>query len=277
VLERTLEIALSRYPGILDPDWELVGQQVAMPVGILDLLFKDKSGVLQLVEVKKAAANEKALAQVLRYTEYQRSHGNRAVPWIVAHSIPPSLAERAKELGVRTRAITVEECEEALRLRGTDLARLAPLRQRTTGALTGGNADLWRTVEHVDAFREMPSGFVAYLKRLLSTPGFTLRSGAMQTVIWYRGVKLGGVNRKHRGGVGYVTSGVLTPALRKQLVSLGFRWMEKRQTSGHVHTWMEISIDTAESFAKGMETLRLVVDGSLGAKSSPATEPKRGE
>ncbi|MDE3111513.1 MAG: DUF91 domain-containing protein [Chloroflexota bacterium] len=53
MLERTLEIALSRYPEMLDEGWTLVGQQLATGAGILDLLFKDHDGTLQLVEAKK--------------------------------------------------------------------------------------------------------------------------------------------------------------------------------------------------------------------------------
>ena len=58
MLERTLEIALSRYPQLLADDLSLVGQQLATGAGILDLPFKDRDGSLHLVEVKKSGFKE---------------------------------------------------------------------------------------------------------------------------------------------------------------------------------------------------------------------------
>ena len=265
VLERTLEVALSRYPQLLHENWTLVGQQLATGVGILDQLFKDRDGNLQLVEVKKGPATIGALTQVLRYAEKYRAEGRRAVPWVVAHSIPRAVELRAAELGVVTRAIGVAELETFLASVGQGVAEIMSLRRRPEDVLGGGAGDLWRSVEAETAYSEMSVDTADVLRALATQPQFVLKTGAMQTTIWYRGVKLGGFNRKHRGGQGYVTSGIITPALRPKLEALGFRWMDKKQAGkSHVHTWMEISSERPLAFRAGLDLARAVVDLKLG-------------
>jgi hypothetical protein len=265
VLERTLEIALSRYPELLQDGFGLVGQQLATGVGILDLLFKDPSGVLQLVEVKKGPATIEATTQVLRYAERYATEGRETVPWVVAHSVSAAVESDAKRRGVRTRAISIEAVETFLRGKGTSVADVMALRRRTPGALTGGAGDLWREVDANAAYAELTHEVAELLRHLAKTPHFTLKTGAMQTTIWYRGVKLGGFNRKHRGGVGYVTSGVISPAVSATLGKLGFVFMEKHQAgSSHVHTWMEIPGSRASEFRRGLDLVRAAVDEKLG-------------
>jgi hypothetical protein len=265
VLERTLEIALSRYPELIDESFTLVGQQLATSAGILDLLFKDRGGNLHLVEVKKGPATLEAVSQVIRYVERYAAEGRNAVPWVVAHSVPSTVAIYARDHGVRTRAISIDAVERFLVERRTSLAQLMTLRRRTPGALTGGAGDLWRQVDSEVAYAEISGDIAAVLRELATAPQFTLKTGAMQTTIWYRGVKLGGYNRKHRGGVGYVTSGIISPAIRASLEQLGFVWIEKHQSgNSHVHTWMEIPSSHAVEFARGLEQVRTAVEKKLG-------------
>jgi hypothetical protein len=80
-----------------------------------------------------------------------------------------------------------------------------------------------------------------------------------------RGVKAGGYNRKHRGGVGYITSGVISPPIRLKLEVLGFTWKEKQGArKRHVHTWMEIPGDRAINFHRGLELVCSMVKEKLG-------------
>ena len=265
MLERTLEIALSRYPQMIDPDWTLVGQQLATGAGILDLLFRDKRGDLHLVEVKKGPATIGAITQVLSYVARYGAEGRAALPWVVAHSIPKTVADHAQRVGVRTRAISMAEVEAFLARKGTSVNELVPLRRRTPGALTGGAGDLWKEVDTEAIYGEISSDVAAVFKDLAARGDCTLKTGAMQTTIWYRGVKLGGFNRKHRGGVGYITSGVLTLQARSKLEQIGFSWMEKGQAAkSHVHTWMEIPGRNAAGFRRGLEIVRQRVDEQLG-------------
>ena len=262
MLERTLEIALSRYPELLAPGWSLVGQQLGTGVGILDLLFKDSEGRLQLVEVKKGPATIAAVTQVLRYAGRYLEEGHEAVAWVVAHSIPAAAERYASNAGVRTKAISASALDELLAARGTTVEALATLRRRDPEALSGGAGDLWSNVPSETAYAEMSNDVSTLLRDLTTAPHTVLKSGAMQTTIWYRGVKLGGFNRRHRGGVGYVTSGVVSTALRKQLEKLGFSWMEKGGKA-HVHTWMEISGARVPNFKRGLDLLRSAIDSSM--------------
>jgi hypothetical protein len=265
MLERTLEIALSRFPELLDETWTLEAQQLAIGTGILDLMFKGADGILHLVEVKKGPATTGAVAQVLGYANAYRSHGLTVTPWVVAHEIPTAVATLAADNGVRTRAISPTYLEAFVGARGESIAGLMHLRRRTTGALSGGGGDLWREVSEVEAFGEIAVPIVAVLRRLAARPDYRLKTGAMQTTIWYRGVKIGGFNRKHRGGRGYVTSGILSPALRRRLEVLGFEWMEKQQAgSKHVHTWMEVSARDAGAFESAIEIAQAAIDAKFG-------------
>jgi hypothetical protein len=269
--ERTFEVILSRYSqGLLPHGWVLEGQQIGLGGGILDLLFRDGDGVRHLVELKKGTATLLAIDQVLQYAEVLREAGGGAcVPWVVAHSIPAAVARTAAERGVSTLAISASACEKALELQGVLLADIVPLRRRTGTSLSGGAGDVWAAVDNEAAFAEMPSGMSELMVSLCARPEFSLNSGKIQTIIRYRGVKLGGVNRKNQPH-GYLTSGVLVAeAERKRVAGLGFRWMEKHQSgSRHVHTWFQIAISEHAAFARGLEIVQFAVDRSLGDTST---------
>ena len=58
----------------------------------------------------------------------------------------------------------------------------------------------------------------------------------MQTIILYREIKIGGINRVHRGGAAYIASGVVNSEhMAKSLIDLGFREMH----DGRSHYWHE--------------------------------------
>lgn len=266
--ERTFEIILSRYPeGLLPDGWTLEGQQIGVTSGILDLLFRDRQGRRHLVELKKGPATVEAVEQVLRYAD-ALSQRMACTPWVVAHEVPRSVARHALALGVNTLAITPDACELALARRGMRLNQVVPLRRRTPGALTGGAGDVWSAVDNAAAYAMMPKGMAAILRTLQYRQNFTLSSGKIQTVIRYRGVKLGGVNRKVSPH-GYIAGGVVAGAeVRAQLERLGFRWMEKPQArSAHVHTWYQVPINRHDAFAAGIEAVVHVVDEALGPPS----------
>jgi hypothetical protein len=269
--ERTFEIVLSRYPeGLLPDGWVLEGQQIGLSCGVLDLLLRDRNGVRHLVELKKGPATVLAVDQVLHYANaLDKASGGQCVPWVVAHSVPAAVARDASDRGVRTLAIPQATCEAVLQQRGVDVSDLIVLRRRASEALTGGAGDVWSAVDNDVAFSEMPAGMATFMSSLASQPEFALNSGRSQTIIRYRGVKLGGVNRKNQPH-GYLTSGVLaSESERTAVAALGFRWMEKHQAgSSHVHTWFQIPISEHVSYARGLEVARAAVERTLGGDHS---------
>jgi len=275
VLERSFEIlvrlcATDVFPG----DWELIAQQLSLPSGRLDLLFADSEQRRHLIELKKGSAKRESVDQANRYRKdlTQLLDGATVIPWVVAHAIPSDVADYAGAAGVRTCAISTTLCDEIIAKRGVTAADLIGKR-REAGVLHGGGGKggLRRPVDNAEAFRQMPAGMESLLRALESTPHFEVRSGGMQTVIHYRGVKLGGVNRSHRGGVAYLSEGViLHEAFSEQLRNLGFRRMSKTQAgSSHEHIWWETSSTRTEEFEEAIRLAWDVVDRALRIDREP--------
>jgi hypothetical protein len=275
VLERSLEILVRLCASdLFSRDWTLIAQQLSLPSGRLDLLFIDGDRRRQLVELKKGRAGPDAIEQVLSYADdvSRLLDGVPPVPWVVAHEIPNAVAILAASRGVRTLAADQARCEALIRDRGLTEADLLGAR-REGGVLHGGGAKggLRSPVDNSVAFLSMPDEIAAFLTQLEKTPFVDVRSGGMQTVIHYRGVKLGGVNRKHRGGVGYISEGVvLHEAFVEHLHRLGFRRMTKTQVdSGHEHIWWEISSTRTDEFEEATRLAREVVDRALHIEQVP--------
>lgn len=267
--ERAFEILVRHCAEeIFGAGWRLIAQQLSLPSGRLDLLFSDAHRQRHLVELKKGRANVGAIDQALGYSEdlSRLLDGAILVPWVVAHEIPDRVTQRAESMGVRTRAVSFQECEILMGSRGLGEKELLGDR-RAVGILHGGagKGGVWRDVENGEAYTEMPQQVVVVLRRLEKRSHFLVRSGAMQTVLHYRGVKLGGVNRKHRGGCGYISEGVvLRSEFATFLRELGFQRMTKTQGSGtHEHIWWEIPFRGAEGFERAVIGAQDVVDRSL--------------
>lgn len=285
MLERSLEI-LVRFCAndLFSHDWTLIAQQLSLPSGRLDLLFIDGDRRRQLVELKKGRAGPDSINQVLRYAvDVSRLlDGAPPVPWVVAHEIPDAVAILAASRGVRTLAADQARCEVLIRDRGLTEADLLGAR-REGGVLHGGGAKggLRASVDNSVAYLSMPAELAAFLMELEKTPFVDVRSGGMQTVIHYRGIKLGGVNRVHRGGVAYVSEGVvIRNKFAMQLASLGFRRMAKRQSgSAHEHLWWETSCHEVAPIRRAIELAEETVDRALrivrksGALSCQPIEP----
>lgn len=275
--ERSLEILVRHcVESIFDVGWNLIAQQLTLPSGRIDLLFSDGLHQRQVVELKKGRAKKEAVHQVLRYAVDLSDllDGTSVSPWVLAHEIPNDVEAYASSVGVRTRAVSVAECEELVKAYGLSEKDLLGIR-RAEGVLHGGSGGggVWRSVPNAEAYLEMPHQMAALLRSFETQDHFILRSGAMQTVIHYRGVKLGGVNRKHGGGHGYISEGVvLRHDTALLLERLGFSRKTKIQAgSDHEHIWWQLPIQEADSFGKAIHHAVDVVDRSLGI-----AEPCRG-
>lgn len=268
MLERAFEILVRHCPeDIFGPGWKLTAQQLTLRSGRFDLLFSDAHGQRHVVELKKGRATLDAVHQVLQYAKdiSELLDGAAIVPWVVAHEIPAPIHAQADSLGVRTLAVSIPDCARLMAAANLGERDLLGAR-RAAGILHGGaaRAGVHRDVGNEIAYAALPRAMAEVLRGLEQRAHFLVRSGAMQTVVHYRGVKLGGVNRAHRGGVGYIAEGVV---LREEFASLlrsfGFQRMTKTQTGGHEHIWWEIPVREAASFERAIDAARDVVDRAL--------------
>ncbi|MDH4565940.1 DUF91 domain-containing protein [Pseudomonas sp. BN414] len=265
--ERALEILVrSCLEDIFGAGWNLLAQQLSLPSGRLDLLIADGAGNRHLIELKKGRAKPDAITQAIRYSEELSAllDGAAVMPWVVAHEIPNQVAEQAENSGVKTLAISYSKCEALMLARGLGEKDLIGER-RAAGVLHGGTgkSGLWEAIDNEGAFSEMPHATASLLRGLERTMHFIVQSGRMQTAVYYRGVKLGGVNRKHRHC--YISSGVVVRSDFTEFLSRhGFRRKCKTQaSSSHEHIWWDVPLQNSIEFGLALQQAKLVVDRSL--------------
>lgn len=270
MLERSLEIVVRHaFRDIFAFNWTHTAQQMGLPSGRIDLLFQNGRGTLHVVELKKGPAVVGAIDQVLGYANDLRVlfPEKTVVPWLVANSIQPALDAKAHAAGVRTRAVPETEVRALMARHGLGEADLVGPR-RGARILHGGGSKrgLRNLVENAEAYKEMPAAVAGVLRAWEADSRFDVVSGGMQTTVWYRGIKLGGVNRQHRGGVAYLAEGVAISAEYERAIErAGFRRMEKTQAgSHHVHVWWETPWTNLDGFQAGFREARAVVDRVFG-------------
>lgn len=270
MLERDFEIIIRvSVEDIFGLGWHLRAQQLSLDSGRIDLLLGDPELNLHLIEIKKGKATGSALDQVESYASdlaSAKTREGKITAWIVAHDIPDRLAQAATGRGIRFLAVSEAECERLMHRHGIDDATLLA-RRRDGKVLWGGGPKrgLRNIVPNEEALAEMPESLANGLCGFCSHWGIEMASGGMQTVLHYKGVKLGGVNRRHRGGHCYISAGVvLTIEVANLLEEQGFRRMTKTQKSSrHEHIWWESPWNNVEGFLSALTQARRVVDRAL--------------
>ncbi|HEX7041499.1 MAG TPA: endonuclease NucS [Trueperaceae bacterium] len=105
--EAEMQAALASDPSVIEPGLTLVDLEIPTDVGGIDLLARDASGALVVVELKRGKANHEAVHQLARYVESVRSlwpgrvRGVLAAPAVTA----PAL-NRLGALGLEFREVT---------------------------------------------------------------------------------------------------------------------------------------------------------------------------
>lgn len=270
MLERAFEILFRLHPeDFVGEKWTLRAQQLSLTSGRLDLLFSDPAGTRHVVELKKGPAGPSAIDQVCAYASDLHHVGGKfeIVPWVVAHQISESLKHKAAEHNVRCLEVSLAQCDRVAKARGISEADLLGPR-KDNRVLTGGSGKkgLRSRITNSQAYKTMPTEMARYLRGLERTSGFDLASSTMFTVIYYKFVKIGGVNVKHRRGVAYIPTGVvLNAATERRLAKRGFRYMEEVKSGGkHVHVWWEVPYDCVDSFSAAIDDAVSLVDRIIG-------------
>lgn len=264
--ERYFEILISRaVPHIFGHNFRLTAQQLSLTSGRLDLLVEDHRKKKHVVEVKKGAAVISAVDQVRGYVaDFARDAGIVAQGWVVANKIPEQTRLFAELHSIRTMAISFEECQTIKSSLGLSESELLGKRIER-GTLFGGGVREFKknAVTFEIAATGMPAMTANLAGRILAKPFYKLPSGLMQTVVVYRGIKLGGFNRKHKHF--YISTGVvLSEKHAQELKNLGFVFKTKTQSSStHEHTWWSVPLDAVGPSESAISFFSSVVDERL--------------
>lgn len=240
--ERQMEIIISRgIEEVLGEGHKLIAQQVSVgSAGRLDLLVSKPDGTRMVIELKKGRLTDKHINQVLRYSETLSEDGGIEIDsMLIGNEASEEFHQQATERGVRIRALTEEKLREIQSSIGLGLAELQGER-RKSGVLYGGGGVQAR-VPVQDALYECPAPIGTLVQELEKEyPVIQFAAGSMQIAIVYKGVKVGGLNRQHRGGHTYISTGVvLTDEHENMLKANQFLKMSKSQKS-HEHIGWEI-------------------------------------
>ena len=269
MLEREFEILLRMATEeFLPKDWILKAQQLNLSSGRLDMLFTDTNSNSHVIELKKGSAPKSSVDQVLEYTKEIRLNypHKKFIPWVIAHEITSTTEKYANDNGVKTLAISTDKCFEVMKNRSITVKDLAGLRL-SKKTLHGGGSGIKpeNQIDNEEVFKEVSDDVAKILKDLSRIEHIDMTSGKMQTLIHYKGSKLGGYSRDPRGQHGYITDGVvLSEKMSDKLKELNFIRMTKTQkSSSHMHIWWEIKESDMKFFSAAIKLCITAVESAL--------------
>jgi RecB family endonuclease NucS len=99
--EKDVVEALVAAPWLIEEGLEVVGVEVPMDVGHVDILAKDREGRYVVIEVKRDVATHEAVFQLARYVETYRKKGHGVRGILVAGDISSSALEYLKRYGLQ--------------------------------------------------------------------------------------------------------------------------------------------------------------------------------
>lgn len=242
--ERQMEIIISRgIDRVLGPGYALKAQQVGVGHGRLDLLVSRPDGMRMVVELKKGRFGKDHVQQVKSYAEeLSKDARMSAKAMVIANEASPRMIEFAEKESVRVLTISENRLSELAFQIGLSESDLLGDR-RKQGVLFGGGSGLRTSVPLSNALAECPDairGLVTSLEAAFNHSRF--HAGTSQIVLHYRGIKIGGLNRRERGGHTYVSTGVVLSAQHQALLAGNGFSRESRNTTGkHEHVWWELS------------------------------------
>ena len=137
------------------------------------------------------------------------------------------------------------------------------------GVLQGGSDGVRSLVKNEKVFGSLPSDISKSLRELINCPSVQMYSGEMQTTIFYKGFKVGGYNRKHRGGHGYLSSGVVIDLVFEQrLEKWGFEKQAKMQKgTKHEHVWWELPSSRFKNFSAAVKGAMQIIDAAISGQA----------
>ena len=269
--ERQMEIIVSRgIDRVLGGGHELKAQQVGVGGRRLDLLVSRPDGTPMVVELKKGRLAKNHVEQVRSYaTALSKDARTKVTAMVIANEASHRMVEFAEEGGVRVKTISERRLGELGKQIGLSESDLLGDR-RKHGVLYGGGTGLRTTVPLQEALAGCPKQIrrlVQSLRANFSCSRFS--AGTSQIVLHYRGIKVGGLNRRERGGHTYVSTGVVLSAEHEVALHDNRFFRSSRSTTGkHEHIWWErqwIGDEYACQSKKAFRFFFNVIDDVLGS------------
>jgi hypothetical protein len=150
-LERRLEEWIERDPGLLDSGLEIVGRQIYLEAGPLDLLAIDPQGRWVIIEIKRGAVRRDTIAQALDYASCIAT-----MPYEqLAEKVNAYLASRPGQAARTLEGILAERGSEAD-------AQATPRTVEMFVVGTGRDAGLDRMVTFLTGTYDIPISVVSY-------------------------------------------------------------------------------------------------------------------
>jgi len=114
--EEDLKRAILIKPDLIEEGLRVIFEERRSGSGYADLCCLDAKGRLVIVELKKERANREAVIQLLKYVNYYKKNGSKAVRGIlVSPSISKGALKLLKELGLEYRKINLRKCLSILK------------------------------------------------------------------------------------------------------------------------------------------------------------------
>ena len=267
--ERQMEIIVSRgIDRVLGTGHQLQAQQVGVGGGRLDLLVSRPDGTRMVVELKKGRLARKHVEQVRRYAEALSTDAQmNAEAMLIVNEASPRMLDFAGQGGVHVETISESRLSELAKQIGLSEPELLGDR-RKDGVLFGGGSGLRTSVPLQAALAECPEPIRSLVNSL--DAGFShsqFRAGTSQIVLHYSGIKVGGLNRRERGGHTYVSTGVVLSAEHEVVLESNRFFQMTRNTTGmHDHVWWELRWNGSEYARQSNKVFRYffkVIDEAL--------------
>lgn len=112
--EEHLRRVLKKMPWEIEEGLRIIGEEVEIPPGKVDLLARDREGRLVVIELKKGRIGRNEVLQLERYARHYRRGDPEVRAVIVGQSITPEAEIIAKNLGIEFKQLDVRKLYKKL-------------------------------------------------------------------------------------------------------------------------------------------------------------------
>jgi len=116
--ERDMQQAILLQPSLLEEGFQPVAHEHSVDPGFIDILGRDKEGILTIVELKRVKASKEAVLQLKKYMDViDLDTGRRVRAILVAPEIGKGVQELLSSLGYEYKEISPQICADVIKKR----------------------------------------------------------------------------------------------------------------------------------------------------------------
>jgi len=116
--ERDMQQAILLQPSLLEDGFQPVAHEHSVDPGFIDILGRDKEGVLTIIELKRVKASKEAVLQLKKYMDViDLDAGRRVRAILVAPEISKGVQELLSSLGYEYKELSPQICADVLKKR----------------------------------------------------------------------------------------------------------------------------------------------------------------